>query len=162
MYFSQSDRTSRCPQGGWQVGAEAGGVSPYARKLRKTIRHLKIPRDTSGHWLRGWISLISLIPALSFGFFQCFLRFFFLGSPGVRGAKAELTETTKRSPAVQDDVDMEFGRSVDRTGLWDLQMSCGRFQVAWSHRDDMRWMMMMIICWLVVSNLNFIFHTNMG
>ncbi|CAL1168034.1 unnamed protein product [Cladocopium goreaui] len=44
-----------------QVGAEAGGVSPYARKLRKTI-----------------------------------------------SAKAELTETTKRSPAVQDDVDMEM------------------------------------------------------
>jgi len=65
----------------WQVGAEAaGGVSPYARKLRETIRHLEIPRDTSGHWLQGWISLISsLIPALSFGDFYSFLRIFFSG-----------------------------------------------------------------------------------
>jgi hypothetical protein len=70
-------------------------------------------------------------PSFEFwGFLQFFTDFFFLGSPGFRGAKAELTETTKRSPAVQDDVDMEFERSVDRTGLWDLQnMSCGRFQV---------------------------------
>ena len=37
-------------------------------------------------------------------------------------------------------------------------MSCGRFQVPWSHRGDMRWWMMMIICWLVVSNINFIAH----
>ena len=37
-----------------------------------------------------------------------------MGSPGdLRGAKAELTETTKRAPAVQDDVDMEFGCSVN-------------------------------------------------
>jgi hypothetical protein len=55
-------------------------VSPYARKLRETIRHLEIPRDTSGHWLQGWISLISsLIPALSFGDFYSFLRIFFSG-----------------------------------------------------------------------------------
>ena len=129
VFFTKRQNFPVSPGGlaGGSRSRRSVSLRPEAEKDHQT------PQDTSGY-LGTLVAGLDFSdfsdPSFEFWVFSMFFTVFFLGSPGVRGAKAELTETTKRSPAVQDDVDMEFGRSVDRTGLWDLQMSCGRFQVA--------------------------------